>query len=103
MQCTGCRVPVVNGRQMMLFEKVIKIADKTRQIGRVNRGVLNDCNRFTVTWYIGQKTECRFTEVPDAALISSPDNGVVIAEAGRTQFRFELCNGFGYLLFVGAR
>src|ERR1700757_4858457 len=103
MQFTGSRMPVVNGGKLMLLEKVIKIADKTRQIGRVNRGVLNDCNRFTVTWYIGQKTESCFTEVPDAALISSPNNGVMIAEAGRTQFRFELCNGFGYLLFVGAR
>src|ERR1700742_3569490 len=103
MQFTGSRMPVVNGRQMMLLEKVIKIADKTRQIGRVNRGILNDCNRFTVARSIGQKTESRLTEVPDAALISAPNNGVMIAEAGRPQFRFELCNGFGYRLFIGAR
>ena len=84
MQFTGSSMAIMNRRQIMFLEKFIKIADKTRQIGRINCSVLNDCNRFTVTWYIGQKTESRFTELPDPPRIGALNNRVMIAEARRT-------------------
>src|ERR1700676_4395631 len=98
MQFSRTGVSIVDGRETMATDDIVKVSHERREVLWVDGSILNHGHRFGISGYVREQAQCSFAQIPHAVLIFAPNDRIMVPQAGSVQFGFKLRGDGGNLL-----